>query len=128
MGFDVNKIIMESLADVNEVETEVISEAKTEVSYGDTIDTIRKNLKEAKDTAITHGVKHGKLDLDSDTRDALTRHAVKRIKETPEDIQNLPKKVIATLADHPVAGMSAAAIAAGLGALALRKKLKKTSK
>lgn len=110
MGFDVNKIIMESLDDVKKIVDYQTSSAREDI--GELKDKIADKL-----TAMKVGLKGG-----------LIHGGVESKEDVHAPAHDILRKVKDELKDHPGAyGAGAAAIAAGLGALALRKRMKKAS-
>jgi len=104
MGLDLNKIIMESI-------DAALSEQKVDV-----------DARTAKELLGGYGDKAPQDQAGEDLKDKAAE-AAKAAKEKVKDVAKSAKEAIA---QHPYAsGAAGAALAAGLGALALRKYLKK---
>jgi ElaB/YqjD/DUF883 family membrane-anchored ribosome-binding protein len=156
MNFDVNRIIMESLAEKPEIVIEESIEAslqaakKTVQKVNDTFtggsaedeaSASREFAKLAREKAIKEGLPveefSGKKIIRIDSPASEIKKAMEErptekttsADEKQEVAQSIGKKALGAVQEHPgiTAGV-AAAIAAGLGALALRKRLKNAKK
>jgi len=112
MSLDVNKIIMESIQDViTEGTTDKVKEVAKEKIEA-TVDSAKEVGGEAKEKV-----------------DAAIEAAKEVGGEAKEKAVSVSKKLVDQLKDHPgITAGTAAAIAAGIGALALRKRLAKAAK
>ena len=153
MSLDINRIIQESLSDdSNTVITEsieaswqaaqkAVQKAKDVTSGGsaeDEASASREFAKLAREKAIKEGLPveefSGKKIIRIDSPAAEIRQAMENAPKAPSEekqaaAETIGRKVINSLKEHPgIAAGTAAAIAAGIGALALRKRLKKAKK
>ena len=140
MALDVNKIIEESLKEANVPIIESleggIQAAKRSVSAAGSVFTGGSAQDEAEAAKEYAGRAASKLG-ENEPETVVAKHYLKQVSqsagdatgnvaEAKEKISGLGSKIASVMREHPgISIAAAAAIAAGLGALALRKKLKK---